>query len=157
MLNQGIVQLPNGFFPALPSEFTEEEKKNMLILTGFDTGSGLSLIQTVPELMAENKCLAYSATYKPMIDLYYPIIKSAMNDEFIHARVIAMLNNATGESKELEPYKVTFLFICDDSHKNFKLAGIFTGETNQGQWIPKESLAGFSMCLSIKLHGENIQ
>jgi len=148
MLKQGIVQLPEGFFPKLEAKWTNEDKKRMLIITGFDLGKGLSIVQSIPELAEQDQCIAYSDKYKAMINLYYPIIKEAIGTEFVHARVISLLNNAAGE-EETPNYKMTFVFLCDENNKNFKLGGIFTGDTDQGQWVPAEALTGMAGLLSM--------
>jgi len=148
MLNKGIVQLPDGFFPKLEDKWTDEDKQHMLIITGFDLGKGLSVVQSTPELAEKQQSIAYSEKYKAMINLYYPIVKEAINTEFVHARVISLLNNAAGE-EESPNYKMTFVFLCDKDYKNFKLGGIFTGDTDQGQWVPEETLTGMAGLLSM--------
>ena len=151
MLKQGIIQLPNQVFPTIPSQFTEDEKKRMLIIMGFDFGKGLSILQTIPELAEKAQCIAYSDKYKALINLYFPIIKSAMNDEYVHARVISALNNATADEKEPN-YQMTFLFICDEKNHNFKLAGIFTGDTDHGVWVADEVVNGMAAVLSMPVY-----
>ncbi len=147
-LKQGVVQLKKGIFPQLADTWTKEEKEHMLILTGFDFGEGLSLLQTVPELLAEDKCLAYSDKYKAAIDLYYPIIESSMTKEFIQAKVISLLNAASAD-QEKPSYMMTFLFICDDNYSNFQLAGIYSGAAGQGQWVGPEVVKGIAASLSM--------
>ena len=154
MLKQGLVKLPDNFFPNIPNDFSEEEQKQMLIISGFDLGQGLSLVQTVPELAKESTCISYSDRNRSLVNLYYPIIKTAIAEEFIHAKIISFLNNAAGE-EESPNYKMTFLFIADDNNKNLKLCGIFTGETGEGKWVTDEVKEGIAKYLSVEVYKRN--
>jgi len=151
VLKTGVVQLKQGTFPKLQDGWTDFEKEHMLLLLAVDVGEGLHLIQTVPELMVEDKCLAYSDRNKAAIDLYYPIIETSMNKEFIQAKIICMLNAAMADEKN-PSYEVLFQFICDKDYKNFKLAGIFQGEASQGVWAPEQVVAGIASNLSMEVY-----
>ena len=151
MLKQGVVNIKEGVFPKLEDKWTDHEKEHMLILLGIDVGKGLALIQTVPELMEQNKCLAYSERDKAAINLYYPIIDSSMNKEFIQAKVIALLNAATADEKN-PAYAITFVFICDDEYKKFKLGAIFQGDPSQGTWAPESVVTGLAATLSMEAY-----
>ena len=151
MLKQGVLQLPEGFFPPLESKWTDEEKKRMLVVVGFDLGEGLSIMQTVPELMAENKCIGYSKRYQAAVNIAYPFIDTAMNKEYVIMRVITVLNAASAD-QEKPSYKVTFAFICDENNEHFKLAGIFTGDTDQGNWANAEVVKGIASALNMPVY-----
>lgn len=151
MLKQGIIQLPTGFFPKLQEHWNDDEKAHMLLITGFDVGDGLSLVQSVPELYKEDKCIAYAKRFQAAVDLAYPIVDTSMNKEYVQAKVIAMLNAASADD-EKPSYKVTFAFICDAKYLNFKLAGIFTGDTDQGSWAAPDVVKGIAAALNMPVY-----
>lgn len=153
MLKVGVIQLPKNikFFPPLKDNYTDEEKQHMLVIVGFNTGEGLSLLQSVPGMLEENKVISYAEKHRAAINLVYPMIDTAMNKEYVHARVITMLNDASAD-QEKPNYKVTFVFICDKDNKNFKLADIFTGDTDQGSWASAEMVKGIAAALNMPVY-----
>lgn len=152
MLKQGTIKLNDNFFPKLNDTWTKEEKDRMLIITCIDDGNGLSLFQSVPGLAEKSICISYKEQYRAMINLLYPHITNAIEKEFVHTKLICLLNNASGEEKKTEPYKITFIFICDEEGMNFKLASIFTGDTDQGTWATNEQVEGFASCLQMPVY-----
>lgn len=152
MLKQGTVQLVEGFFPKLQDTWSTEEKNRMLIISCVDDGNGLSLFQSVPELSEKDICISYKDQYKAAVGLLYPHIRVAIEEEYVHAKLIYLLNTASGSEEKAVSYKITFIFICDDECKNFKLAGIFTGDTKDGMWAPEDKVAEFASSINMQAY-----
>ena len=135
MAKPGVVTLPIKVFPELKDTYTEQEKKNMLILTGMDmNGSGLQVFQTTPELLVNNEAIANQDISKTL----FPITANAMEKEFIHAKFICLLNNSS--SGDNIDYVFTAVFIADDNKRNFKLADVYLGEPGKGSWATEEQV-----------------
>lgn len=144
MPKPGIIDLPVKIFPKLKDTYTEEQLKHMLVITGVQAnGSALQIFQTVPELLKNNQCISKAA----VSSLLFPIVKEALEKEFIHAKLICLLNNSSGQEKI--SYMITTVFVADKDNKNFKLADVYLGDPAQGKWADRDQVARFASGLSI--------
>ena len=147
MAKPGVIQLPAKLFPDLQDKYTADELKHMLIILGMDVNnSGLMLFQTVPDLIKTNEVISS----KEVSYLLYPVVKTAMTKEFIHAKLICLLNNSSGGQKM--DYCVTTVFIADDKNNNLKLADVFLGEHNTGVWANSDQVKQFATSLGIPVY-----
>ena len=147
MPKPGVMQLPVNIFPELKSTYSEDELKHMLIITGMEVNqSGLKIFQTIPELLKNNEVI----TKKPVSNLLFPIVKNALEKEFIHARLICLLNNTSGAEKI--DYIITVVFIADNNNCNFRVADIYLGEPNNGKWADPEYIEQFAKLLDLKTY-----
>ena len=147
MSKPGVMQLPTKLFPDLQDKYTAEELKHMLIICGLDVnGSGLMIFQTVPDLLKSNGVI----TKQEVSKLLYPIVVNAMEKEFVHAKLICLLNNSSGEQKL--DYCITTVFIGDAKNSNLKLADVFLGEHSSGSWANEEQVKQFSDSLGIPVY-----
>lgn len=149
MSKPGTIKLPVKIYPQLLDKYTEEEKKHMLVLTAMDINKGgLQIFQTVPELMDAGEVI----TAKEIAMLAFPIVKNAINGEYVHAKLICLLNNTTGAEKEQQDYMLSLVFIADKDNKNFKLADIFFGEPEHGAWAKEEDVEVFAKSLTVPVY-----
>ena len=146
MPKPGIVKLPANIYPKLQDKYTEHELKHILVLTAMDINNGgLQVFQTVPELMKNNEVISG----KDVALLAFPIVNNAIKSEYVHAKLICLLNNASGEQKEQHDYLLTTVFIADDKNKNFKLADVFFGEPENGAWAKDADVELFAKSMNI--------
>lgn len=140
----GTIRLGLPLFPKLQDKYTQDELDHMLLITGMDMqNSGLKLFQTTPELSKNNLVI----TTKTVAGVKYPITKTAMEKEFVHAKYISMLNTAAG--KDPVDYVVTSVFIGDKNNKNLKLADVFLGDSELGNWLDDEQVQLFAKSMNI--------
>ena len=145
MPKPGVIKLPATIYPKLQTKYTETELKHMLVLTAMDINNGgLQVFQTVPELMGNDEVISA----KEVALLAFPIVNTAMRTEYVHAKLICLLNNASGENKEPQDYLLTAVFIGDDKNKNLKLADLFwrTGNWNLGRKFRCRIVCKFYEC-----------
>ena len=144
MPKPGVIDLPVNIFPKLKDTYTEEQLKHMLIISGMQSDdSALQIFQTIPELLKNKQCISKAA----VSSLLFPIVKEALEKEFIHAKLICLLNNSSGQEKI--SYMITTVFVADKDNRNFKLADVYLGDPESGKWAEKEQVARFATGLSI--------
>ena len=149
MAKPGTIQLPKALCPALQEKYTEDELKHMLIITGLDINkNGLQLFQTTPALLPTNEYI----TTKEIAFLAYPIVRIAMRDEYVHAKLICLLNNASGQEEEQTDYMVTVVYIADKDNKNLKVSDVFFGDPESGMWAPKDKVELFAKSMNMETY-----
>jgi hypothetical protein len=149
MVKPGTIKLPTNLCPKLKDTYTEEELSHMLILIGLDINKqGLQIFQTTPELTKDNDYI----TSQEIAFLSFPIVKTAMKDEFIHTKLICLLNNASGQEKEQTDYMVTVVYIADKDNKNLKVADIFFGDPEAGMWATPEQVELFAKSMNVPVY-----
>lgn len=144
----GTIQLPQALCPKLQDKYTDEELKHMLILVGLDINKqGLQVFQTVPSLLDTNEYI----TTKEISFLSFPIVKKAMKDEYVHAKLICLLNNASGQAEaEQGDYMVSVVYIADNQNKNFKVADVYFGEPDNGVWATSDKVELFAKSMNME-------
>jgi hypothetical protein len=147
----GITKLTTNVFPELQG-YTNAEKDRALLLYGVDYGTGLTLLQTIPKLAVNGEVLLYNTATR----LRFPMLETAIEKEYIHAKVICALNNALGadtkagiSAENSLTYAVVFVFIHDGHNKNFKLADMFLGEIACGHWANVEQVRQMAVALQV--------
>ena len=145
----GTIKLPTALCPKLQDKYTDSELKHMLILTGLDINKGgLQIFQTTPDLLPTNEYI----TTKDIAFLSFPIVKNAMKLEYVHAKLICLLNNASGASQESSDYMVSVVYIADKDNKNFKVADIFFGEPDNGMWATQDKVELFAKSMNMEVY-----
>lgn len=147
MPKPGVITLPINIFPKLQEKYTKTELKHMLLLCGIDVNdSGLQVFQTVPQLLERNEVI----TTKEVAYLIYPIVRTAITKEFVHAKFICLLNTSSGGEKM--DYMVTAVFIGDNKNENIKLADLYLGEPDNGTWADEEQVKRFAESMNVKYY-----
>lgn len=142
----GTVQLPQALCPKLQDKYTKEELEHMLILVGLDINKqGLQIFQTTPDLLANREYI----TSKEIAFLTFPIVKNAMKDEYVHAKLICLLTNASGQAEDAGDYMISVVYIADKNNKNFKVADVFFGEPETGTWAPDDKVELFANSMNV--------
>lgn len=147
MPKPGIIKLPCKLFPNLKDTYTDKELKHMLVISCSDiNGTGLKMLHTLPNLIPNDEVLST----KPVVTLLYPIVKTAMEKEYIHGKLVCLLN--TSEGTEKMDYMITTVFIGDDKDENLKLADVFMGEPETGSWALPDQIKQFADALNVAVY-----
>ena len=157
MNNTFEIQLKINIFPELTG-YTDDELKHALIFQSFDTGTGLNLFQTTPELAKKATILKYNEVAK----MYYKMLQPAMEKFQIPARIVCLLNNTLGSDdvtklkSENINYAMTFVFIFNDDYSSYKLANIYFGDAvaRTGKWANPDQVQLMAKALGVQYYSK---